>query len=416
MNAANTPALDGLSASSMEEKVKSLRIGTIAVPAGNGRSVRFAWGLAGIFFLVALLMAWRSYTALPPNGVVEKSKGVVEPGAPKKEGTGVANAGDQGKVAPSSASKDAISLESKGYVIPLHQIQVSPKVPGMIEKLYFEEGKRVKKGDVLAVLESVDYKADMEKARGVLEAAIQRKNEIKNGNRPEEIDQARQEYQECQSQLEQMRLDLQRNRRLTGTAALSQREMDVAQYGYEAMERKCGKLKAGFDLMVKGPREERHKIADAEVSQALADLTKAEWRLNNCVVTAPVSGIILTKKAEEGNIVNPAAFNISATLCDMADLTELEVDLSIQERDIAAVFKGQKCMVMPEAFQAFKPFLQKHPQGYEGVVSRLMPIADRAKGAIPVRVRISIPPEEEGIFLKPDMGVIVSFRKEAAGK
>ena len=41
-----------------------------------------------------------------------------------------------------------------------------------------------------------------------------------------------------------------------------------------------------------------------------------------------------------------------------------------------------------------------------------MPIADRAKGAIPVRVKIRIPAEEEGIYLKPEMGVIVSFFKK----
>ena len=42
-----------------------------------------------------------------------------------------------------------------------------------------------------------------------------------------------------------------------------------------------------------------------EVDQAVADLAKAQWRLNNCVIVAPVSGVILTKKSEEGNIINP---------------------------------------------------------------------------------------------------------------
>ncbi len=42
-----------------------------------------------------------------------------------------------------------------------------------------------------------------------------------------------------------------------------------------------------------------------------------------------------------------------------------------------------------------------------------MPIADRAKGAIPVRVKlINVPKEEEGVYLKPEMGVIVSFLKQ----
>src|SRR5262245_32505701 len=47
----------------------------------------------------------------------------------------------------------AVVFEAKGYVIPVQQIQVSPKVGGMVEKLYVEEGKRVKKGDILCELE-----------------------------------------------------------------------------------------------------------------------------------------------------------------------------------------------------------------------------------------------------------------------
>src|SRR5262249_541017 len=115
---------------------------------------------------------------------------------------------------------------------------------------------------------------------------------------------------------------------------------------------------------------------------------------------APVTGTILTKKAEEGNIVNPVAFNVAASLCDMADLSDLEVDLNIQERDIANVFKGQQCVIRPEAFPG---------RAYKGQVSRLMPIADRAKGAVPVRVKVAVPREEEGMYLKPEMSVVVSF-------
>ena len=67
---------------------------------------------------------------------------------------------------------------------------------------------------------------------------------------------------------------------------------------------------------------------------------------------------------------------------------------------------------MPEAYAADKDgFLTKHPQGYTGRVSRLMPTADRAKGAIPVRVVIDVPEAEAGVYLRPDMGALVSFLK-----
>lgn len=61
-------------------------------------------------------------------------------------------------------------------------------------------------------------------------------------------------------------------------------------------------------------------------------------------------------------------------------------------------------MIRSEAFQ-------DHP--YDGYVSRLMPIANRSKGSIPVRVKVLIPRELVGVHLKPDMGAIVAFYKKS---
>jgi hypothetical protein len=178
------------------------------------------------------------------------------------------------------------------------------------------------------------------------------------------------------------------------------------------MKRRVERLSFAYELMKQGPRKERKAAAENDYNVAKADRERAEWRLDNCEVRAPISGHILTKKAEKGNLVNPLAFTISGSLCDMANLAELEIDLSVQERDIARVEKGQACTVMPEAFQNHQPFRQRHPRGYDGHVIRLMPIGDRSKGAINVRVKVeNIPEDEIGKILKPEMSVLVSFLK-----
>lgn len=159
--------------------------------------------------------------------------------------------------------------------------------------------------------------------------------------------------------------------------------------------------------MIDGPRVEKKKkrAAEADVRRAEADLSRAKWRLDNTTIIAPITGTILKKNAELGNLVNPGAFNGSFSLCDLADLAKLEVELSIQERDIAQEFSnirsaGSVREVFPDRF-------------YEGYVSRLMPIADRAKGAVPVRVRsLTVPEEEQGVYLKPEMGATVTFFAE----
>ena len=174
----------------------------------------------------------------------------------------------------------------------------------------------------------------------------------------------------------------------------------MAESQFWAMQRRVQRLEYSLKLMQLGPRIERIEVARAEVQQAEADLARSAWRLSNCTIRAPIAGTILKKNAEQWNIVNPIAFNGSFSLCEMADLSDLEVDLNIQERDVSRVFQGQRCQVRAEAFP---------DRMYQGVVSRLMPIADRAKGAVPVRLKVTVPANEEGVYLKPEMGVIVTF-------
>lgn len=305
----------------------------------------------------------------------------------------------------SGAAKGEIALEAKGYVVPAHQILVSPKVNGMIVELNVEEGRRVTKGDILAVLESTDYAAEVERAKANARLARERLRELENGSRPEEIKQAEAELHEAEAMLPQLESEYKRTADLRRRSSTTQQEFEQSESKFLAQQKKAERLRFALKLLQLGPREEKIAGAKAEVAQADADAVKAEWRLGNCTIRAPISGTILKKNAEEGNIVNPIAFNGSYSLCDMADLSDLEVDLNVQERDIAVVRVGQKCRVRVEAYP---------DRIYEGQVDRLMPIADRAKGAIPVRVKVAVPAAEEGVYLKPEMGAIVTFLNAAA--
>jgi HlyD family secretion protein len=381
----------------LRDRVRSLRLAGRDNTA-HPRARILPWALCVILLGTTVAFAYRAYR-LGPTTPTEGEAGPAE--SSPAAGATPAPTGD-------------IVLQAKGYVIPAHQVQVSPKVGGMLVWLNprFKEGARFDVGDELARIEDVDYKAEFERAQAVHAAAKARYEELEAGNRPEEIEEARFDLKESEKNLEQLRLDMDRNRRLAASSAIAGRDYEQAKSQFDATLSRVQRLRAALKLMEKGPRQERKAAAKAEMEQAKADLDKAKWRFENTAIRAPVAGTILTKKAEMGNIVNPAAFNVAASLCDMADLSNLEVELTIQERDIANLVAGQECNVMPEAYQNHEPFRQKYPRGYPGVVDRLMPIADRAKGAIPVRVKIlNIPEEEQGVFLRPEMGVLVSFKK-----
>jgi len=380
----------------LSQRVQSLRL---PQHAGSGGSAggRVGWILclllAGSTAVLGYLLYVERMTPAPEQ--VEQAQSNAPSKPPPARGPSEA-----------TASSGNVALEAKGHIIPAHQILVSPKVGGMVVKMRIIESQRVKKGDVLAELEDTEYRADRDRAKAVLEAAKQQLAELERGFRPEEIEQARAELAEAQVQLVQLEADHKRAAELLSKRVLSQEQYDLALSKFKAMERRVQRLQLALELMEEGPRIERINIARAQVGQAEAELTKAQWRLDNCIIRAPVSGTILEKNAEEGSLVNPIAMQGFYSLCEMADLSDLEVELKILEREISKVFKGQKCKVRADAYP---------DRVYEGYVSRLMPTADRGKAAIPVRVKVKVPAEEEGVYLKPDMGALVSFLNEGLG-
>lgn len=368
----------------LSDRVRSLRLPNKAATERSTGRPWLPWALCVVFGITTLVLAAHTFG---------KSAGESPKAAP-----GSTPIQSQG---PAPAVGEVV-LESKGYIIAAHQIQVSPKVGGMVMKLNIEEGMRVKKGQVIAEIERVEYETDRDRIKGLLEAARQRHQELKVGYRPEEVKQAKAELDEAEALRKQMLQDYERNRNLN-KQALAPKEYEASESAYRTADRRFELKKLAHKLMVDGPRQEKIEAARNDVEQLEADLARAQWRLDNCTVRAPVSGTILTKLAEEGNIVNQLALNLKGSICDMADLADLEVELKVQERDVAKVFKGQKCRVRSEAYPE---------RVYNGVVSRLMPIADRSQAAIPVRVKLEVPAEEEGVYLKPEMGAVVSFQRK----
>lgn len=384
----------------LRERVQSLRLPSATndpTRGGGGGRVWLPWALVLLLAACTASLAGRVYTGQVPVATAAAENAPVAAASAAKPAAAPATA----ETPKPAAAPGATALEAKGYIIPAHQIQVSPiEVAGLVKELFIEEGKRVAKGEVLAVLDRTSFNADVLDAKATLAGTQARLLELERGYRKEEKEQATAEYNESLEMLNNARLNLKRAVELRGTG-LSAQEYDTAQSTFKSMEQRVQRLKAAMEMMELGPRVEKIAAAKAEVAAATARLQKAEWRLDNCTIRAPLAGTILKKSAEVGNLVNPLAFAASSgSLCELADLSDLEVELDITERDVSKVAKGMRCTIRAEAYPA---------RVYEGVVDRLMPIANRAKGAVPVRVKVTVPKGEEGVYLKPEMGAVVSF-------
>ncbi len=375
-------------AAALRQRVLSLRLPRQESTRGSG-SARAAWVLVAVLAVVVgvlvYLLLQRGSTEAPVTDSREKSPGEAQ-----------------------TASSGNIALDSKGYIMPVQRILVSPKVSGMIVKLDILEGRRVKKGAVLAELEDVDYRADLAHAESSLEAARQRQAEIE-AMLPKEVGQAKAELERTKAELVQLKSDFERSSELyLKHKALSQADYELAMSKYRSADQHVRSLDFALGLLESSRGKQRGRRGSGSAA-GRGRRGQGPLAVGELPDPRPISGTILKKNAEEGNLVNPIAMNGSFSLCDLADLSDLEVELTIEERDISKVAVGQKCKVRTEAYP---------DRIYEGVVSRLMPIADRNKAAIPVRVKVAVPQEEEGIYLKPDMIALVSLLKDppTAGK
>jgi len=392
--ARNAETRDGRAA--LSDRVRSLRLAEGGAVRRPSRAGFFPWAACSVLLLTTLVFGLKAFRAPP---------------APAEAATDTQAPASAYAAAPASTGE--MVHEARGYIIPTHSIQISPQVGGEIVWLdpSFKEGAVYTKGARLAEIDPVIYKAQLQSAEAAVRVAEVNLQQVETGSTLKDIEAADAFVRNLAARLELSQLDERYNRAAGSGASRSDLEKSIVQVkvdqaGLEQQKQTLAKLK----LLL----EEQRLLGRAQVQKAQADRDQAAKQLKNCTILAPTTGIVLTKKAELGGYVNPLAFGAAGYLCEMADLRDLEVESNVQQRDIEKVVEGQDCVVKPEAFANDETFKKKHPDGYRGRVSRLMPVADRSKGSVAVRVAIDpgqIPPDEAGLYLKPDMSVLVWFKK-----
>lgn len=285
-----------------------------------------------------------------------------------------------------------VALELSGYVAPYRKVSITPRIPGIITYLGFDVGQRVKKGDLLAQLDDASYQADLIQAEAGLQAALSNLAEAKNGAQPEEIEQARTALEAAKSKLAFVTAELERSRKLTLSA--SEAELDQLLSAQNDAKANVDTLTQKLRLLEKGPRPERIAALEAQVKQAEALVSKAKYFVDNARILAPLDATVLEKNAEVGELLRPEGLNTN--LCVLADLSIMEVEVDVQERDLQKISVGRPCKIIPDAFP---------DREYQGKIDRYQPQVNRSRGVVRVTIRIDQPDE----YLLPEMNVRVQI-------
>jgi RND family efflux transporter MFP subunit len=255
---------------------------------------------------------------------------------------------------------DAVVV-AQGYLESRQQAMIGARAPGRIEILNVEEGTRVRKGEVLAALEHADLEAALAAARATLE-------------------QAKAGVAEQQVEIARTKREYDRLEKLRPSAAVSESEFDAVRFEHEAAIA-------------------RLKSLEAAVALAEARVREAEQIKENMFVRAPFDGTVISKDAELGESIMPGGMGEASgrgSVVTIADLDHLEVDSDVKEDFISRVEIGQLAEVAVDAVP---------DRRYKGRVRKIIPMGDRARATI--KVKVEILDSDERLF--PEMSSTVYF-------
>jgi len=295
----------------------------------------------------------------------------------------------------------SVVLTATGYIVPHHKINVNSKVTGRVKWIGVEKGDKVKEGQVLVRLEDDEFRAQYRQARGAADAARAYYDELLHGSRPEEIAQSQHNLDEARATLVNDKLTLNRNRDLFAQGVVSKQALDDATAKYESDQQRVNSLEKVFQLSKIGPRPEEIARAKGQLEQAEGQAAYAKSLLDATIIRAPVSGTILERNAEKGELIT-AQFASSAeggpqgSVASLADLNDIQADLDIAQDDFAKLTPRQKAVVNVDAFPDLK---------WDGVIAEVSPEANRQKATVEVKVQILNPDSH----LRPEMNTTVHF-------
>src|SRR6202044_3350888 len=309
--------------------------------------------------------------------------------------------------AQSSSASDAGStvLTATGYIVAHHTINVNSKVTGRLAWIGVEKGDKVKEVQVLVRLEDEEFRASYDQAKGALDNARAYLDELEHGSRPEEIQEAQHNLDEARATLVNDKLILDRTKELSLAGVVSRQALDDATAKFEADQQRANSLEKAFQLMRIGPRQEEIARARGALAQAQGQLDYAKSQLDATVIRAPVTGTILDRTAEKGELItaqfaSAAAGGPQGSVVSLADLNDLQVELDIAQADFARLGPKQKGIVTTDTYP---------DKTYDGEIAQISPEANRQKATVQVKVQVLNPGKYPDVFLRPEMNATVKF-------
>lgn len=280
------------------------------------------------------------------------------------------------KIAEVTQGPISVNISATGVVEPNFKVEVKSKASGEVLSFPMLEGDKIKKGTLLLQLDKSDEKRNVDKAQADLSSATAklRKAEtaltLQKTKYETDLKTSQSEVQSAITNLKDSEDKFKRQIDLFKQKVVSQESLDSAQTLYKVNQQNLIQAESQFqaakdsvhDITMK---ENEVELVNTEVIRARIALEEVEERLEETEIFAPITGVIIEKLVEEGQIIASGISNNGGTaLATLADMSRLFIIADIDETDIGSIKIGHKVTITADAFSDRK---------FKGLVKRIAP-------------------------------------------
>ncbi|WP_031431034.1 secretion protein HlyD [Methylomicrobium agile] len=286
--------------------------------------------------------------------------------------------------------------------VDIREVTLGFRVPGKLAKLLYDEGDKVKAGEVMARLDDEPYRNQRASAQAQVDSLRARLKLRETGNRPEEIAQARSLVREREAAAVNAERLFKRAEELLADKGVSVQERDNAEANHKEARARLKSARANLALLEAGFRAEDIAQAKADLTQTEAALATARLQLSDTVLAAPSDGVILTRAQEAGAILQAGSPVFTLSL-----VNPVWVRAYVHEPDLGRLHPGMKVEIRTDALDG-KP--------YRGQIGYISPRAEftpktvetaELRTALVYRLRIVVENPDDG--LRQGMPVTVTL-------
>ena len=284
--------------------------------------------------------------------------------------------------------------------VDLRQIQLAFNNSERIAEVKVQEGDRVRKGDLLAQLDTSRLKPMVAQADAQLAAQNEVFKRLRTGSRPEEIAQARANVTSAEADVANVRRQYDRLKKLANVRlsdqsevrAVSQEDVDNSKAALAVAEAKLIVQQKALDLALLGPRREEVDEAEARYRGNKAQLEMLNQQLIDAELRSPADAVVRTRLMEPGEMATP-----QKPVFALAIISPKWVRAYVSEPDLGKVQEGMKAEVVVDSFPGRR---------FEGWVGFISPMAEFTPKAVQTEELRSSLVYEVRVFVKdPDNGL-----------